>query len=154
MFCDTKIGLLLLPRFKVLLGIVIYTFWVDCFVFAHPCVPRKALDAPANYELCICALVNCCYGIPYIVLSPQKRLWNNGSDWTAKTETESETLDVSKVYWMNIVSTLSNFLILDYFNAVLIGLFSQIRITLLLKIQCEQHHILYVKIVYKHNMMC
>jgi hypothetical protein len=37
--------------------------------------------------------------------------------------------------------------------AVLIRLVSQIKVTLLLKIQWKQRHILYVKIVYKQNMM-
>ncbi len=41
-----------------------------------------------------------------------------------------------------------------YFNAELIGLISQIKITLVLKIQLKQHHILNVRIVYKHNMTC
>jgi hypothetical protein len=38
------------------------------------------------------------------------------------------------------------------FNAVLISLVARIEITLLLKIQWKQHHILYVRIVYKHKM--
>ncbi len=41
---------------------------------------------------------------------------------------------------------------LHIFNTVLIRLVSWIKITLLLKIQWKQHHILYIKIVYKHNM--
>jgi hypothetical protein len=40
------------------------------------------------------------------------------------------------------------------FNIVFIRLASQINITFFLKIQWKQHHILYVKIVYKHNMTC
>jgi hypothetical protein len=36
------------------------------------------------------------------------------------------------------------------FNVVLIRL----KVTLLLKIQWKQHQIYYVKIVYKHNMVC
>jgi hypothetical protein len=39
------------------------------------------------------------------------------------------------------------------FIAVLTRLVSRIKITLSLKIQLKQHHISYVKIVYKHNMM-
>ncbi len=38
------------------------------------------------------------------------------------------------------------------FTKELIRLVAQIEITLLLKIQWKQHHILYVKIVYKQNM--
>ncbi len=38
------------------------------------------------------------------------------------------------------------------FNAVLIRIVCQIKITLLLKIQRKQHHILYVKIVYIHTL--
>ncbi len=47
-----------------------------------------------------------------------------------------------------------NCYIIIHFNAAIIWLVSQIKITLLLKIQWKQNHILYVKIVYKHNMMC
>ncbi len=39
------------------------------------------------------------------------------------------------------------------FNAVIIKFVSWIMITLSLKIQWKQHHILYVMFVYKHNMM-
>ncbi len=41
-----------------------------------------------------------------------------------------------------------------FFNSVLIRFVGQIKITLLLKIPWKQHHISYVKIVYKQNMMC
>jgi hypothetical protein len=40
---------------------------------------------------------------------------------------------------------------LNFFEARLIRLVGRIKITLLLKIQLKQHHILYVKIVYKHT---
>ncbi len=42
----------------------------------------------------------------------------------------------------------------ELFNAGLIRLSSQIKITLLVKIQCKQHQNLHVQIVYKHNMTC
>jgi hypothetical protein len=42
---------------------------------------------------------------------------------------------------------------LQYFNARLIRLVGQIKISLLLKIQRKLHPILYFKIVYKHNML-
>jgi hypothetical protein len=41
-----------------------------------------------------------------------------------------------------------------FFNAGLIRLFARIDITLLLNVQWKQHHISYVKIVYKYNMTC
>ncbi len=40
-----------------------------------------------------------------------------------------------------------------YFKAVLVRLVIRIKITLLLKTQWKLHNILYVKIVYKHNVM-
>jgi hypothetical protein len=46
-----------------------------------------------------------------------------------------------------------HFIFFSCFNAVLIRLVSQIKITLLLKKQQKHHLISYVKIVYKHNMM-
>jgi hypothetical protein len=40
------------------------------------------------------------------------------------------------------------------FNTGLIRLFSLSEISLLLKIQWKHHHILYVKIAYKHSVRC
>ncbi len=39
----------------------------------------------------------------------------------------------------------------SFFNAGFIRLVAQIKISLLLKVQWKQHHLLYVKIVYKHK---
>jgi hypothetical protein len=40
------------------------------------------------------------------------------------------------------------------FNTGLIRLVGRIKIILLLKIQLKHHHILYVKIAYKHSVRC
>ncbi len=43
--------------------------------------------------------------------------------------------------------------ILFFFNFLLVRLVSYIKITLLRKIQWKQRHILYIKVVYKHDIM-
>ncbi len=59
---------------------------------------------------------------------------------------------VLKLLWLATAKLVLEILQPSSFNTVLIRLVARREITLLLKILWNQHHILYVKIVYEHNM--